>query len=133
MKDEAENLSPALRALADPTRLKILLMLEGRSRTVGEFVDFFELTQPAISRHLQTLTSAGLVDRRREGQRVYYALNIDRVRELCIQLTACFPCCCITVAPLAGSRAGKLEKAKTKSTKRRRKPSTHAKEKGVGP
>jgi DNA-binding transcriptional ArsR family regulator len=63
-------------------------------RTVGEIVEFFDLSQPTISRHLQTLTAAGLVKRRKRAQRVYYGINSDSVREVCISLAACFPCCC---------------------------------------
>lgn len=91
---DTNGLPPALRALSDPTRLKIMLMLEGRDRTVGEIVDFFELSQPTISRHLQTLTAAGLVKRTKKAQRVYYGLNTERVKATCVSLAACFPCCC---------------------------------------
>ncbi len=83
--------------MADTTRLKILLMLESRPRTVGEIVSFFNLSQPTITRHLQTLTAAGLVRRRRQGQHVAYELNADNLRLVCTDLVACFPCCCITV------------------------------------
>lgn len=96
------ELPPALKALADPTRLKIMLMLEGRPRTVGEIVTFFELSQPTISRHLQTLTQAGLVLREKDGQHVHYAINPGSVRNVCVELATCFPCCCITVAAPQG-------------------------------
>ncbi len=92
------RLEPAFRAMADSTRLKILLMLEAQPRTVGEIVSFFNLSQPTITRHLQTLTSAGLVRWRRQGQHVTYELNADNLRLVCTDLVACFPCCCITVS-----------------------------------
>ena len=94
---DQNDLPPALRALADPTRLRIMLMLEGRERTVGEIVDFFDLSQPTISRHLQTLTAAGLVRRTKKAQRVYYGINTERVQATCVTLAACFPCCCMEV------------------------------------
>lgn len=93
------DLSATLRALADPTRLRILLMLEGKRRTVGEIVEFFALSQPTISRHLQTLTAAGLVERHREAQKVYYATHAVNVGALCISLANSFPECCVTVKP----------------------------------
>jgi ArsR family transcriptional regulator len=96
-KSDADHLPPALRALADPTRLKIMLMLEGKKRTVGEIVDFFALSQPTISRHLQALAAAGLVRRERQGQRVYYGIATERLRDVCVDLAACFPCCCVAV------------------------------------
>ncbi len=92
------RLAPAFRAMADGTRLKILLMLEAQPRTVGEIVSFFNLSQPTITRHLQTLTAAGLVRRRRQGQRVAYELNADNLRLVCVDLVACFPCCCVTIS-----------------------------------
>lgn len=87
----------ALKALADPTRMKILLMLEGRKRTVNEIVEFFDLSQPTISRHLQTLADAELVRREKSGQKVYYSLNGDALGAVCVGLAASFPCCCVTV------------------------------------
>lgn len=89
----------ALRALADPTRMKIMLMLEGRRRTVGEIVAFFELSQPTISRHMQTLAEAGLVKREKAAQKVYYSINGDVLSQVCIGLATSFPCCCVTVVP----------------------------------
>ncbi len=96
---DTDKLPQAFKAMADTTRLKILLMLENQPRTVGEIVNFFNLSQPTITRHLQALLSAGLVKRTRSGQHVRYELNIDSVKALCTDLIACFPCCCIRVNP----------------------------------
>ncbi len=100
-KQSTQEMPAAFKALSDPTRLKILLMLEGKARTVGEIVDFFDLTQPTITRHLQTLTAGKLVTRRKEGQKVFYEVNPACVSELCMQLSVCFPCACVkvTVSP----------------------------------
>ncbi len=120
MKKDTEKLPPAFRALADPTRLKILLMLEGKPRTVGKIVDFFDLSQPTISRHLQTLTTAGLAVRQRQGQRVFYAVNAEKVKTLCIELAACFPCCCVTVSALGKGPSKEKSKTRKKATPRGR-------------
>ena len=96
--ESSSELSPALRAMADSTRLKILLMLEAKPRTVGEIVTFFDLSQPTITRHLQTLASAGLVRRIRKGQSVLYELNAEVLRTVCVSLVACFPCCCVSIS-----------------------------------
>lgn len=116
----SDKLPLAFKALAEPIRLKILLMLEGKARTVGEIVDFFDLSQPTITRHLQTLTAGGLVCRRKEKQRVFYEVNPDSVSELCVQLSACFPCACVTVSTgLKGVCCTSDEKTKKrKRTKR---------------
>lgn len=96
-KDQSQDLPPALKALSDPTRLKIMLMLEGHPRTVGEVGEFFQLSQPTITRHLQQLARAGLVQRTKKAQRVYYEVNPDKVRCLCVDLVESFPCCCVDV------------------------------------
>lgn len=72
----------AFKALADPTRRKILGLLGERSRTVNEICDFFEITQPAISRHLAVLREAGLVRAERRGQSVEYAIDTTVVQDV---------------------------------------------------
>jgi DNA-binding transcriptional ArsR family regulator len=61
------NLDAAFSALADPTRRAILARLALGEATVMELVEPFEMTQPAISRHLKVLEGAGLIFRRVEG------------------------------------------------------------------
>jgi len=55
-------------ALADPTRRAILARLAHGEATVGELADPFEISRPAISKHLRVLERAGLVERTREGR-----------------------------------------------------------------
>jgi DNA-binding transcriptional ArsR family regulator len=81
----------AFKALADPTRRAILKLLGKRARAVGEIVEAFELSQPAISRHLAVLRAAGLVSATRDGQSVVYALDttvMDDVARLLFELAA---------------------------------------------
>jgi DNA-binding transcriptional ArsR family regulator len=61
------NLNAAFAALADPTRRAILARLASGERTVMELAEPFEMTQPAISRHLKVLEGAGLIVRRIDG------------------------------------------------------------------
>src|SRR5437868_2096911 len=63
---------PALKNLADPTRLRLLVLLGHGELTVGEICRILGQSQPRISRHLRLLTDAGFLDRFREQQRVYY-------------------------------------------------------------
>ena len=65
-----------LKALADPTRLRILGVLSGEPLGVNEIQDILELRQSRISRHLSILAAAGLVRGQRNGARVYYDLAI---------------------------------------------------------
>jgi DNA-binding transcriptional ArsR family regulator len=61
------NLDIAFSALSDPTRRAILARLAVGEATVMELAKPFEMTQPAISRHLKVLETAGLIARRVEG------------------------------------------------------------------
>ena len=63
------NLDTAFSALADPTRRAILARLASGEATVMELAEPFEMTQPAISRHLKVLEAAGLITRRIDGTR----------------------------------------------------------------
>ena len=62
-------LSATFAALADPTRRAILARLTRNDLTVLELAEPFDLSQPAISKHLKVLERAGLISRRREAQR----------------------------------------------------------------
>ena len=61
------NLDASFSALADPTRRAILARLALGEATVMELAEPFDMTQPAISRHLKVLEGAGLITRRIEG------------------------------------------------------------------
>ena len=68
--------------LADPTRRQIVDLLSERDRTVGELCDQFEISQPAVSRHLRVLREAGLVASRRDAQRRVYRLTPEPLVEI---------------------------------------------------
>src|SRR5687767_6203012 len=62
----------ALRAAAEPTRLRLLALLARAELTVGELCEVVRQSQPRVSRHLKLLCDAGLLDRFREQHWVYY-------------------------------------------------------------
>lgn len=72
----------AFKALADPTRRRILELLRSADLTAGELADHFDMTKPSISHHLNTLKAAGLVDAEREGQSIVYSLNTSVLQDL---------------------------------------------------
>ena len=76
------NLDTAFSALADPTRRAILARLASGEATVMELAEPFEITQPAISRHLKVLEGAGLITRRIQGTRRPCRLAPDGVAEI---------------------------------------------------
>jgi DNA-binding transcriptional ArsR family regulator len=64
----SDRLSATFAALADPTRRAILARLASGERSVNELAEPFEMSLPAVSRHLKVLESAGLIVRGREAQ-----------------------------------------------------------------
>ena len=67
----------SLRALSDPTRLRIVALLEDAELSVHELQEITRLGQSRISTHLGLLQDSGLVQSRREGKRLFYRLNRD--------------------------------------------------------
>jgi DNA-binding transcriptional ArsR family regulator len=66
---DTKRLDAAFFALSDPTRRAILMRLASGEATVRELTEPFEVSQPAISRHLKVLEDAGLIRRGRDAQR----------------------------------------------------------------
>ena len=64
----SEHLNATFAALADPTRRAILTRLASGENSVSELAEPFEMSMPAISKHLKLLQRAGLIERRREAQ-----------------------------------------------------------------
>src|SRR5207245_7419191 len=69
MKPTGYNLDATFAALADPTRRSILARLATGEASVAELAEPFDMTQPAISKHLKVLEGAGLISRSRDAQR----------------------------------------------------------------
>jgi ArsR family transcriptional regulator, arsenate/arsenite/antimonite-responsive transcriptional repressor len=92
--EQAEQVAPLLKALADPVRLRLMSLVasrEGGEACVCDLTDAFDLSQPTISHHLKVLHEAGLLDREKRGVWVYYRARADALASLGI---------------LIGSRAG---------------------------
>jgi DNA-binding transcriptional ArsR family regulator len=71
-----------LDALSDPVRREIIKMLQGGDLSAGRIAERFDISLPAISRHLAVLREGGLVSSWREGKSVLYSLRLDTLREL---------------------------------------------------
>jgi DNA-binding transcriptional ArsR family regulator len=83
--DSADLHARFFRALGDPTRIRLLRLLNeapGGERSVGELVAALDAPQSRVSTHLGCLRWCGLVQTRREGKQVYYRVADPRVREL---------------------------------------------------
>ena len=70
------------KALADPTRRRILELLAQNELTAGEIAAQFDMTKPSVSHHLAILKSAGLVQDERRGQNIVYNVNMTVFQEL---------------------------------------------------
>ena len=80
MISAATNLDRTFRALGDPTRRTMLRILAGGEQGVVELASNFELTQPAVTKHLNVLESAGLISRQRRGRYRICRLEPDAVQ-----------------------------------------------------
>lgn len=70
------------KALADPTRRKILELLKNKSLNAGEIAAEFNMTKPSISNHLSILKQADLVDSEKIGQNVIYSLRTSVIEDM---------------------------------------------------
>jgi DNA-binding transcriptional ArsR family regulator len=86
MQFHTEQASSLLRAMGNPQRLRILLLLAERERSVIELEALVGLSQSAVSQHLARLRQTKLVRFRRDGQMTFYALDGDEVRSILMTL-----------------------------------------------
>lgn len=71
------------KALADPTRRRILRMLSERPEmSAGEIAKVFDITAPSMSHHFNVLKEADLISQRRDGQQILYSMNTTVVEDL---------------------------------------------------
>jgi DNA-binding transcriptional ArsR family regulator len=78
----SERLDATFFALSDATRRAILLRLAHGQTTVNDLTDAFDISQPAISRHLKVLERAGLVSRGRDAQRRPASIDIKPIADV---------------------------------------------------
>jgi DNA-binding transcriptional ArsR family regulator len=82
--DELLNrIAEVLKAMADPTRLKVLHVLHNGERCVSDILEVVGGSQANVSKHLSVLKRAGLVDCRRAGLNVYYRIIDEGVFTIC--------------------------------------------------
>jgi ArsR family transcriptional regulator len=82
---QAEQVTPLLKALADPVRLRLMSLVAshpGGEACVCDLNGAFDLTQPTISHHLKVLHEAGLLDREKRGVWVYYRARTQALASL---------------------------------------------------
>ncbi|HLH70569.1 MAG TPA: metalloregulator ArsR/SmtB family transcription factor [Candidatus Dormibacteraeota bacterium] len=82
---DATALARFFRVLGDPTRLRILELLQHGERTVGEIVDAVGQPQPRVSTHLACLRHCGFVTAERRGREVVYRLALEGVEGILVR------------------------------------------------
>jgi ArsR family transcriptional regulator, arsenate/arsenite/antimonite-responsive transcriptional repressor len=83
--EQAERVSPLLKALAEPVRLRLLSLVAAHANgeaCVCDLHDAFNLSQPTISHHLKVLHAAGLLERSKRGVWVYYTVRRETMAGL---------------------------------------------------
>ncbi|NLE12694.1 MAG: winged helix-turn-helix transcriptional regulator [Clostridiales bacterium] len=80
------GIQDTMRALADPTRRTILNLLKKGRLSAGEIAEHFDISMPAVSKHLSVLKEADLIRDRREGKYIFYELNASVLDEALLWL-----------------------------------------------
>ena len=83
--EQAGQVAPLLKALADPVRLRLMSLVASRAggeACVCDLNEAFDLSQPTISHHMKVLHDAGLLDRDKRGVWVYYRARTDALASL---------------------------------------------------
>jgi DNA-binding transcriptional ArsR family regulator len=83
-----ELVASRLQAVGEPTRMRIIALLEKREATVQDLADELAVTHQNVSKHLGVLRGVGIVTRRKEGSKVWYALADYSTCRLIEQSTA---------------------------------------------
>ena len=88
--DQAAQVVPLLKALADPVRLRLMSMVlshENAEACVCDLLPAFELSQPTISHHLKVLHESGLLNREKRGVWVYYQARPEAMEAMATLFT----------------------------------------------
>lgn len=100
--DLAELIARRFHVLSDPLRVRILDLLRDRELSVGGIAEQLEAGQQNVSKHLNVLTDAGILHRRKDGTRVFYGIADEGVFELCELVCGALHAQLSTLAALVG-------------------------------
>ena len=92
--EAARRVVPMLKAIAAPTRLRLLSLVlshDGAEACVCDLLPYFDLSQPTISHHLKVLHEAGILDREKRGTWVFYLARPPAVAALATLFTTTEP------------------------------------------
>jgi DNA-binding transcriptional ArsR family regulator len=81
-------MSHVFKALADPTRRRVLQLLRDRPMTAGELADHFDVSRPTMSAHFAVLREADLIDATKRGASITYRLKLSVLEEALLEFAA---------------------------------------------
>lgn len=100
--DLADLIARRFRVLGDPLRVRILDLLRDEEMSVNALAEQLGAGQQNVSKHLSLLAEAGMLERRKEGNHVYYAIADEGVFALCEQVCGSVQSQLATLAALVG-------------------------------
>ncbi len=80
-------MNDVFKALADPTRRRVLQLLKAGPRSAGELADEFEVSKPTMSAHFAVLVGAGLIQADKQGRTILYRLQMSVLEEALLAFT----------------------------------------------
>ena len=83
-------MSEVFKALADPTRRKVLQLLQRGPLNAGELADHFDVTKPTMSAHFAVLVHAGLIEAEKTGRTIVYRLRMSVLEEALLGFAQAF-------------------------------------------
>jgi DNA-binding transcriptional ArsR family regulator len=83
-------MSQVLKAIADPTRRRVLELLRGRPMSAGELAEHFDVSKPTMSTHFKVLKEADLVHADKQGTTITYSLKMSVLEEALMGLAQAF-------------------------------------------
>ena len=101
-EDLAELIARRFRAIGEPLRVRLLDLLRDGELSVNELAERLDAGQQNVSKHLGLLADAGIVARRKDGNRVYYRVVDEGVFALCEQVCGSLQSQLATLAALVG-------------------------------
>jgi DNA-binding transcriptional ArsR family regulator len=100
-------MSEIFKALSDPTRRRVLQLLQGGPMGAGELADCFEVSKPTMSAHFAVLVAAGLIEAEKQGRSVTYRLRMSVLEEALLGFAQVFG---LQVSRPAASRTHSTER-----------------------
>lgn len=105
-------MNTVFKALADPTRRKVLELLRQRAMSAGELADHFEISRPTMSAHFAVLREADLIEANKIGTSIIYQLKLSVLEDALLGFSQMFG-----IGTTPRTRAGSTAKARPRRTR----------------